>query len=217
MSTWWRDDAAAGVSNQLILVRHGETLHNVAGIAQGWQDSALSEKGERQVRALARRLRALGIDAIYSSPLQRAVTTAEAIRDETGIEVRLLDDLREMNYGTWEGRSFLDVRREDEASYQRWIADGDAACPAGESHNTLLRRMQNAFERIRADGAAKAVAVTHGTAIRVGATALLNVPVMASRHFAQDNAAMNVFFWRVDRWVMKLWNDATHCVEAGTL
>ena len=198
---------------ELILVRHGETVHNVAGIAQGWQDSELSERGAGQVQALARRLKAHGVDTLYSSPLQRALATAEAIRAETGLEIQTLDELREMNYGAWEGRSFLDVRREYEETYRRWIVDGSCPCPEGESHNDLLRRMASAFEHIRGNGTGRrVVVVTHGTAIRVGATALLNLPVMASRHFAQDNASMNVFVWR-DRWVLKTWNDTTHCEE----
>ena len=196
--------------DQLILVRHGETVYNVAGIAQGVGDSALSDRGARQVRRLAERLLSYQPDAIYSSPLQRARATAEAIAAVTGLAVQTIDELREMDYGGWEGRSFLDVRREDEELYRRWIADADCPCPSGESHNDVRQRFERAMERI---DAARAVVVTHGTAIRIGATTLMNMPVMASRHFAQDNAALNVFLWRGERWVLKLWNDSGHCEE----
>ena len=60
----------------------------------------------------------------------------------------------------------------------------------------------------------RAVAVTHGTAIRVAATILLDTPVTTARHFAQDNAALNIFLRRGDRMVMKLWNDASHCTAS---
>ncbi len=188
---------------KLILVRHGETEHNVAGIAQGWNDSALSPRGEQQAARLASRIAALKVDAIVSSPLGRARSTAEVIARACGLEVTTLDELREMNYGGWEGRSFLDVRRDDTALYEEWIANADCPCPGGESHNDVRRRFAAALEKIQA---ARPVVVTHGTAIRIGVTVLLGLPVMASRHFAQDNAAMNVFLWRADRWVMKLWN-----------
>jgi broad specificity phosphatase PhoE len=69
--------------------------------------------------------------------------------------------------------------------------------------------MARAFEAVAA--AERPVLVTHGTAIRIAATALLNVPVMTSRNFAQDNAAINIFKWRIDHWVLKIWNDTTHC------
>ncbi len=207
--------------DQLILVRHGETVLNVAGIAQGWNDSALSPAGAEQVRRLAERLAAAGVDAIYSSPLQRALSTAQAISAATGLDIHILGELREMNYGGWEGRSFMEVRHEDADVYHRWIADPDAPCPRGESHNEVRRRMERAFEIIRATNgsnngekaAKRVVVVTHGTAIRVAATALMELPVMASRHFAQDNASMNVFVWRGDRYVLKVWNDTAHCPE----
>ena len=199
--------------DRLILVRHGETLHNVAGIAQGWGDSALSDRGAQQVRRLAQRLISYQPDALYSSPLQRARATADAIAAATGLPVQTLDELREMNYGGWEGRSFLDVRRDDAELYRRWIADADCPCPEGESHNDVRRRIERAMERIEG---ARPVLVTHGTAIRIAATTLMNVPIMSSRHFAQDNAALNVFLWRGERWVLKLWNDSAHCAEQET-
>ena len=186
---------------QLILVRHGETVHNVAGIAQ--------------VRSLARRLKTSGATVLYSSPLGRALSTARYIADEVGLDVATIDDLREMSYGSWEGRSFLDVRRDDEAAYQRWIADPDAQCPSGESHNDVLRRMQRAFDEIERGGATSAIVVTHGTAIRIGATILLGAPVTTARHLAQDNASLNLFVRRGERLVLKVWNDTTHCSESG--
>jgi broad specificity phosphatase PhoE len=207
------------VIDQLILVRHGETVHNVAGIAQGWNDSALSTAGEEQVLRLAERLAVQDIGAIFSSPLSRAMATARVIAAATRLQIHTVDELREMNYGLWEGRAFHEVRRDDASAYEQWIADPDAACPNGESHNDLRKRLDRAFHIIGISAsnggpktaARRIVVVTHGTAIRVAATALLELPVMASRHFAQDNASMNVFVWRADRYVLKAWNDTTHC------
>ena len=200
--------------DQLVLVRHGETVHNAAGIAQGWNDSALSERGAQQVLRLGERIARMKPTALWSSPLSRALATAQPIAEATGLEIHTLDELREMNYGGWEGKSFLDVRRDDEAAYRRWIDDPDAPCPGGESHNALRARLQRAFATIEASANGqplRAVVVTHGTAIRIAATLLLDVPVMASRYFAQDNASINLFVRRGDRLVMKAWNDTTHC------
>lgn len=194
---------------QLILVRHGETEHNVAGIVQGWSDSELSERGRQQVARLAERLRTFEADAIFSSPLQRAMTTAQRIAGATGLEVRTLDGLREMNYGRWEGQSFLDIRKTDESIYRRWVTESSFACPEGESHDDVLARIRCALDSL--NGAKRPIVVAHGTAIRIAATALLDLPLSASRSFAQDNTAVNVFLRRGGRWVMKLWNDTTHC------
>jgi broad specificity phosphatase PhoE len=207
------------VIEQLVLVRHGETVHNAAGIAQGWQDSELSERGARQVRQLAARIAGMKPNALFSSPLSRALATAQAIADATGLEIRTLDELREMNYGGWEGKSFLDVRRDDEATYRRWIADADCPCPGGESHNDLRARMERAFAAIEASANGqplRAVVVSHGTAIRVAATLLLDVPTMTSRFFAKDNAALSLFVRRGKHLVLKVWNDASHCEEKQT-
>jgi len=199
------------VNQQLILVRHGETTHNAAGIAQGWQDSQLSEKGQAQVLSLARRLVSFGVDALYSSPLNRALATAQAISDVTGLPITILEDLREMNYGAWEGKSFLEVRKSDEQIFRRWIAEDDFPCPDGESHKDVLTRMKRAFEAVST--AAQPVVVTHGTAIRVGATALLNVPLSTVRQLAQDNASINLFLFKGERFILKVWNDTSHCSE----
>jgi broad specificity phosphatase PhoE len=195
------------VIEQLILIRHGETVHNVDGIAQGWNDSALSPRGERQVAALAERVAAMEVDAIYSSTLNRALSTARAIAKLTNHEITTLDELREMNYGTWEGQSFLDVRKNDEETYRRWIDDGDVPCPSGESHNDVRRRIEAAVFVMEGR---RVVAVSHGTAIRIAATALLQLPIGAARHFAQDNASVNIFVRRGDKFVLKLWNDTSH-------
>ncbi|GAC1428575.1 MAG: alpha-ribazole phosphatase [Thermoanaerobaculia bacterium] len=196
---------------QLILVRHGETLHNVAGIAQGWGDSELSERGQSQVARVAERLKRSNVDAIFSSPLQRALSTAAKIGEATALPVRIVDALREMNYGEWEGQSFLDIRKRDEPSYRRWIAEEEFPCPGGESHSEVLARIQQALNAL--SGVRRPVLVSHGTAIRVAATALLGLPLSSARNFAQDNTAVNVFVRRGEHWVLKLWNDTTHCEQ----
>ncbi len=192
----------------MILVRHGETLHNVAGVTQGWSDSELSDRGREQVARVAERLNRIGADALFSSPLQRALTTAQKIAESTGLQIRMLDDLREMNYGRWEGQKFLDVRKTDEENYQRWISDDEFACPDGESHSQVRARITRALDA--AKDFRRAILVTHGTAIRVAATVLLGLPLSAARNFAQDNAAVNIFSRRRDHWVLKLWNETAN-------
>jgi probable phosphoglycerate mutase len=202
------------VIEQLILVRHGETVENAAGIVQGWLDGTLNDRGMQQVGRLAERIARMQPNALFSSPLRRAHATAQAIAEATGLEIRILDTLREVSLGSWEGRDYRDVRRDDPENYRRWRDDPESACPEGESHNDVLRRMQAAFATIAASGDGqplRAVVVTHGTALRVGATALLGAPITMSRYLAQDNAAVNIFDRRGDHYILQLWNDTTHC------
>jgi broad specificity phosphatase PhoE len=197
------------MSHEVFLIRHGETVHNANGIAQGWSDSALSERGQAQVRALAERVALLRPDALFCSPLERAMSTARPIAMATGLPIVQLDDLREMNFGQWEGQSFRDIRANDAEAARRWMDDPDEACPGGESHNDVRARMARAFAAT-AD-AAKPVIVTHGTALRLGATVLLDAPIEVARHLAQDNASISIFVRRGERMVLKLWNDTSHC------
>lgn len=198
---------------RLVLVRHGETTHNALGVAQGWSDSELSPRGREQIERVAARLRDLGAGSLWSSSLPRAVTTATVIGRITALEPALLDDLREMHCGDWEGMASPDIHRGEPEAYRRWIADPHEPCPGGESFRDVQVRMERALDAIdRAeDGSGTAVVVSHGTAIRVVATSLLGIPLAAARNFAQDNAAVNVFERRPERWILRLWNDTTHC------
>jgi broad specificity phosphatase PhoE len=200
----------------LFLVRHGETLDNTRGVAQGWGDSELSVRGRRQVDALAQRLVSTKATGIFSSSLVRARTTANVISEAAGLPVIVLDDLREMNYGEWEQQSFLSVRERYADVFRQWSDDPDIPCPGGgESHRNVFDRVMRALATIDAAGEAgrRPIVVSHGTAIRILTTGILSLPLGSARSFAQDNAAINHFIWRSDRHVLKLWNDTTHCAE----
>ncbi len=199
---------------RLIVIRHGETVDNLRGVAQGWHDSELSPRGKAQVERVAARVRDFAPDVLFCSTLPRAITTATAIGDSIGLEPIQLDDLREMNCGDWEGVSFVEVRQNDPELFKRWSSDPLEPCPGGESYGDVRARMERALEAIRArvNGQPSTVAiVSHGTAIRLLATHLLALPLDAARHFAQENAAVNVFEFRGGRWVLRTWNDVTHC------
>jgi len=198
----------------ILLVRHGETLDNIRGVAQGWSDSALSDLGLQQVRRLAGRVRDLAPSALYCSNLPRAISSANELAAVTGLEPRVLEDLRELNCGDWEGSTFVDVQKQEPDFFQRWSRDMDLAVPGGESFADLEIRMKRALDQIQKEQGehrGTVAVVSHGLAIRVAATILLKVPLPTARSFAQDNAALNIFHWRMDRYVLKVWNDTTHC------
>lgn len=87
----------------LLLVRHGETDWNAEGRLQGHTDRPLNDDGRRQAKELADRLAGEGADAIYTSDLVRATETAEIVGQRLGLPVVVDPDLREKNWGTWEG------------------------------------------------------------------------------------------------------------------
>lgn len=147
---------------KLLLVRHGETDWNADGRLQGQTDRPLSDFGRKQARRLADELAAEGFEAIYSSDLARARETAEIIGARLGLPVELDSDLREKDWGTWEG---LTAVERDRVEF------------AGESTEAHQERILRALRRIsqsHPDGTSILV-VTHGGSIRRVQTAALGM------------------------------------------
>jgi broad specificity phosphatase PhoE len=136
----------------LLLVRHGETDWNAEGRLQGHTDRPLNEHGRRQAKDLAERLAGEGADAIYASDLLRAKATAEIIGTRLGLPVVIDADLREKNWGNWEGLTG------DERIHVEF---------EGESTQAHRERMLRAVRRIveRHPGQ-RVVVVTHGGSLR---------------------------------------------------
>ncbi|MDQ7040981.1 MAG: histidine phosphatase family protein [Rhodothermus sp.] len=156
----------------LYLVRHGETDYNRHNIVQGrGVDAPLNEQGRRQAKALARRFASVPLEAIYTSPLQRAVATAEAVRlYHPEVPLYRMVDLEEMDWGHLEGKPYAPpYDAQIRAVYERWRA-GEYAypVPGGESILDVQRRALRALETILMQHEGKTVlVVTHGRFLRV--------------------------------------------------
>ena len=153
-------------SNEVLLVRHGETDDNAAGRFQGRRDTQLNERGRAQSRALADSLRGERLRAIYTSPLQRARATALIVADALGLEPLLDERLMEADAGDWSGRLIDDVTAEQPDEWERWrAADPTFRFPGGESVAEQAARIAAALAEI-ARGPLPALVVTHGGSIR---------------------------------------------------
>ena len=134
---------------KLILVRHGQTLWNREKRAQGVSDIALSNRGRAQAESLARSLRDERIDTIVSSPLKRALQTAEAINRFHHLPIESEDDLMELNMGDFEGIIFREMMKNHGDFLKRWAEDpASVVMPGGESLTELQERAWGAVERI---------------------------------------------------------------------
>jgi 2,3-bisphosphoglycerate-dependent phosphoglycerate mutase len=145
----------------LLLVRHGETDWNAEGRLQGQTDRPLSEYGRRQARKLAEELAGEPLDAIYASDLARARETAEIVGERIGLPVVLDPELREKDWGSWEG---LTAVERDRVEF------------VGESTEAHQERILRALERIserHPDG--RLLVVTHGGSMRRVQTAALGM------------------------------------------
>ena len=145
----------------LLLVRHGETDWNADGRLQGQTDRPLSDFGRRQARQLADELADEELEAIYSSDLSRARETAEIVGERLGLPVVLDPDLREKDWGTWEG---LTAVERDRVEF------------VGESTEAHQDRMLRALRRIaESHPGGHVLVVTHGGSMRRVQTAAMGM------------------------------------------
>ena len=146
----------------LLLVRHGETDWNADGRLQGHTDRPLSDHGRRQARELAGELEDEELEAIYSSDLARARETAEIVAERLGLPVVLDADLREKDWGTWEGLTAVERDRVE------FVGESTEA-----HQKRILRALRQISERHPGDG--RVLVVTHGGSMRRVQTAAMGM------------------------------------------
>ncbi len=145
----------------IIVVRHGRTASNAAGLLLGHADPPLDELGLRQAALVAA---AVGpVDAVVSSPLRRARQTADVFESTSG-DVSIDERFIELDYGEWDGLPLADVAPEQ---WSAWRADVDFAPPGGESLRALGRRVGEGLTEVadRWTGR-KVVVVTHVSPVK---------------------------------------------------
>jgi broad specificity phosphatase PhoE len=180
---------------ELLLIRHGETDWNRDRRWQGQSDIPLNGAGEAQARDLAKRLRGSRLDAIFTSDLQRARQTAEAVAAVTGAPVREDRRLREIGLGAWEGMLGDEIRARDTETYETFRARPTAARPpGGESVLEVQRRVLTVLRDVlHAFPEGRVAIVSHGLALAALKVALRRLPLDAVWNHELDNAAFEVY------------------------
>ncbi|GLX94424.1 bifunctional RNase H/acid phosphatase [Herbidospora sp. NBRC 101105] len=203
---------ATRVATTLILLRHGQTPLSVERRFSGLGDPALTELGEAQAEKAAARLAGAKLDAIVSSPLARARQTAEAVAKATGLPVHVDDDLRETDFGAWEGRTFAEIRDRWPHEMNAWLADPAVAPPGGESFQAAGHRVQRARDRILAGHPGETVlVVSHVTPIKLLVRYALNAPPEALYRMHLDLACLSAIDYYSDGpSVLRVFNDTAH-------
>ena len=196
-----------------MLVRHGETEWNREHRIQGHADAPLNATGIEQARRLASRLVGVRVDAIYSSDVSRTRKTAEIIAEGRGIGVREFSELRERNYGRWEGVTQEEWQATDPEGFAHWKRSPDTYTPpGGESLDEVLARTSRAAEHIKEQHLSddSIVVVGHGASLLVLAVHLLDIPLSYRNNFTLGNTSLSVLDVSTEHTVIRLWNDTSH-------
>jgi broad specificity phosphatase PhoE len=150
----------------ILLARHGETDWNREGRFQGHADPPLNRTGLDQAVELSVALMAEELAAIYSSPLRRALETAEVIAASRGLEPVTVDGLREVDVGSWSGLTRAEIEQRFPEQYLRWLDYGQG-WEDGETYEEMSKRAVAALlELAAAHEGERVLAVTHGGPIR---------------------------------------------------
>jgi probable phosphoglycerate mutase len=206
---------------RLILVRHGESEWNRIGRYQGQLDAPLSELGLRQAEALAERLSQEKFDAIYSSPLQRARRTADAIAQfHVGVKIHEDPALLEIHHGDWQGLFAADVRERYAEALEEWRSfPTRCQMPNGESFSNILKRTLNFRERLCKEYSADATVIvsTHDVVVKILVAEAVGMPMDRINRLWITNASISVIEYTQDLPFLVSLSEACHLGHLETV
>ena len=205
---------------KIIFVRHGQTEWNVLGRYQGQTDIALSPLGIEQAEKLAAHFPVDKVEAVYSSDLVRAMTTARCVADLFSLTVEPRPELRELNFGDWEGLTYDEIVAKWPDALNNFFQHPDVLeIPHGESFPKLRERALDAVEKIVACHPNQTVAVfAHGAIQRTILTAALHMDLKYVWTIRQFNTAVNIVTYTEHGTTVELLNGTGHLKYAqGTV
>jgi 2,3-bisphosphoglycerate-dependent phosphoglycerate mutase len=208
--------APPGVT-RVLAVRHGQTAWNAALRIQGHTDIALDETGQWQARQLARALADEELQAIYSSDLQRAHATAQAVADGAGLAVVHEPGLRERHFGRFEGLTFTEIEAQWPEDARRWRQREPGFAPGGgESIDAFYARSVEACARLAARHRGHHILlVAHGGVLDCLYRAAARLPLDAARTWQLGNASVNRLLHTEAGFSLVGWNDDRHLNEGA--
>jgi len=181
------------LSTKIIFIRHGITDYPKDRLyCDDKEDPALNEQGMQQAHMAANMLGKEHVDAIFASPLKRAMMTADAIIDKTKVPMHTQHALKERPFGIWDGMYFDAIERDFPEEYTRWKKNPATFVPqGGESIYELSARAQKAIDEIIFHHRGKTiVVVTHVGPIRVIVAQALNMPLAGYRQLTIDYGSL---------------------------
>jgi broad specificity phosphatase PhoE len=204
----------------IYLTRHGETQWNTEKRLQGSRDSDLTEKGIRNAIALGERLKNIDFNAIYSSPLERAYQTARHIKSDKEVPIHTLDNLKEIHFGDWEGKTQEEIENIDdykEEFINFWEKPHiyNHNPHNGECLTAFKQRVEQALSKISSDNQdGNILIVAHGVVIK----AILSLTMNISTERMWDppfihGTSLTTFTWDGEDFKFKMIGDTSHFIS----
>jgi probable phosphoglycerate mutase len=207
--------ADLGTPTTLLLLRHGETTYSVDKRFSGVRsDPELTDRGHDQAARAGRALVAYGdIAAVVTSPLRRCRQTTDAVVGALPrVPVRIDDDLRECDFGAWEGHTFAQVQQGWPEELAAWLSSTSIAAPEGEAFEAVARRVRRARDRVVQEYPARTVVlVTHVTPVKTVVRLALEAPPHAVFRMELALASLSeVSYFADGATALRRFNDTAH-------
>ncbi|MHB1347336.1 MAG: histidine phosphatase family protein [Candidatus Humimicrobiaceae bacterium] len=180
---------------KFFLVRHGQSEWNLEGRYQGVSNTKLTEVGQEQAELAAKYLSKVEFSGFFSSPIGRTIETAEIFKKKLGKEYQISENLKEINFGKWEGLKFDDIISKYGSDFQNWIKDPFENPPTeGESFNDIIKRGIQEIDKIIAESKedSNILLVTHGGFIVAMLVHWLKIPPQRWSSIIQNHGAINI-------------------------
>ena len=196
---------------EIIIARHGQTEWNVGEVFRGRIDIELDETGVKQAELLAKYLSGREIDAVYSSPLKRALKTAEAIAGYHQLDVEIAPGLIDFSYGKWQGLPHQEVKDRYKELYTEWITNPhQAKMPDGESLDDARERVLAVVDEVTARYEGTVVLVAHRVVNKVLICALLGLDNAHFWNIKQDTCGITTFAYENGRLILTEHNNISY-------
>lgn len=201
----------------IIVIRHGQTAWNEGGGERfrGRAEVELDDKGIRQARATAARVAQWEVGAIYSSPLKRALSTANILAEPLKLQVQPMEGLIDIDYGRWQGLSLKEAAEEDSKLYELWLKSPHLVTfPQGESLEQVQKKVIGAVESLVPQHPGQSIVlVSHKVVCKVLFCSLLGLDTSHFWQLQQDPCAINLVEADENAVAIASLNDSCHLKE----
>ena len=202
---------------RIILARHGQTEWNLQYRFQGRTDIKLTETGKCQAQALASRLSSWPVEIVYTSPLERAYYTAEAVAKRHNLTPVILPELEEINFASWEGESISGLEKNQHSVFSAWRSDPFFYPPEGaETWEKLYARIARAVKIFLGGDYKRIVVISHGGIIRALYAVFVGLNPHKVWNIEVSNCSMSGIEMRRGRPTLIFTNDDLH-IRAGEI